>query len=278
MSKKNLVLILIVVLFTTCFLFNTTTIVKAAEIEESDPKEDMYEITFLDFFYVVGDEFPNRPNSVDDVKDVLNKMVSRSTETNRPDSADIDNAYINTNDPNWTAVIIEMEDDIKDLDYLMIIVVLEHSENNWIELEMEYDGGTEDYEWTSENFEGNDTTGGISGKQIGIAFPISECDYREDDDFIVISYAFEGDFDDPFQSMFYYDFCPNSAVDVEEQGIYQGPDLITAYISQLAHFLFGWVFTGFLPFLVLIALFLALFQFLADRRSKLVKYAGIILL
>jgi len=278
MQKRNIVLMLGLTLLLTILLFNSNNVC-GAEIEYKDSKEDLYRISILDFLYIVGDEFPDRPNSVSDITDVLEKMVVRSVPSTTPGSADIRDVYINTNDVNYTAVIVEMEDDIRDLDYLMVIVVLEHSHNNWVELEMEWDEADgASYEWSSENWEGNDTVGGINDNQIGIAFPRSECNYQEDDDFIVISYTFSGDFNDPFQSMFYYDYCPNEEVDVQEQGAYQGSDFITMYLSQLAQFLFGWFFIGYVPFLVLIVLVLALFQFFSDRRSRIIHYTGMVLL
>lgn len=272
-------IILLAMLIFAISFFGSITPAKSAHIEEDDPKDDVWKITMLDFLYIIGEEFPDRPDSIKDVENVIEKMVVRSEQVSSPNCIDIEEIYIITDHPIYTAVIIEMEGDIKDCDYVKIIVILDDAHDNWIELEMEWDDSDgEDYEWSSEDFEGNDTTGGISGEQIGIAFPKSECNYDEGDDYIVFAFTFEGREGDPLNSIIYYDFAPNSIVSENVQGLYQGTDPITAYIAQLAQFLFGWFMIGYLPFLFLIALLLAGFRIMTDRINKIIHTVGLILL
>lgn len=266
-------------LISSLILITSTQNVRGAVIEDDDPKDDVWKITMLDFLYIIGNELPDRPDSIEDVENIIEKLVVRSEECKKPNCIDIEEIYINTDNPTYSVLILEMEGDIKDCDYVKIIAILEDDDGDWIELEMEWDESDgADYEWTSEDFEGNDTTGGISGEQIGIAFPKSECDYKDGDDYVIIAFTFDGNFDDPLHSIVYYDFAPNSIVPENEQGLYTGLDPITAYISQLAEFLFGWIMIGYLPFLFLITLLLAGFRILTDRINKIIHSIGLGLL
>lgn len=81
--------------------------------------------------------------------------------------------------------------------------------------------------------------------------------------------------------MFYFDFCPNSAVPLDDLGgldQYTGVEPITSFLSSVSEFLFGWAFHGYVPFLLFIAILLCGAQCLFDRKNRILHYVGMVLL
>ena len=261
------------IIFAIIFM-GTITPVNSAHIEEDDPEDDVYEISGLDFLYTIGEDFPNERDE-DEITDLIDRAVERSEGGfKRPKCINIKEVIVNTDDPNWTVVVVEMYGDIKDCDYVRVLGFMEDEDDDWVAFKMEYDDGSEDYDWESEDND-NDTVGGCSGDQIGLAFPSSECNWKEDDTLIVVAFTYTGKMSSPSELIVYYDIYPNSLAPETHQGIYQGWDPITQFLSEVAEFLFGWFLPyGFLPFLLLIALFIALGQIFMDRKSRILHYIG----
>lgn len=272
-KKKPRYKILSIMLIFIIIFMGSITPGNSAHIEEDDPEDDLYKITMLDFLYVIGDTMPDRPDSKEELEELIEKMVLRSEESTRPSCIDIREICINTDDPNWIALIVEMEGDIDDCDYVQIIGFMEDEDDDWIGFIMEYDSGSTDYSWESEDHD-NDTVGGCSGNQIGIALPKSECNWHEDDTLILISMTYSGDFDRPTNSLVFYDIWPNSMIP-EETTQYQGEEPITQFLSEIAEFLFGWLLPGHIPFLLLIAFLLFFSQLLFDRKNRYAHYIGL---
>ena len=274
-SVKNLKTKLILVVSLSLLLITCFAPTKARAIDvESDPRNDLYRITALDFLYVIGDEFPDIPNEADDITDLVNKMILRSREVSDPGSIDIREGKIH-HGPLFDYFQVDMEDDIDDLDYVIIYAFIEsHVNNRWIGLRLELDGTEEYFEYRAYgDIEEDNATGAFTDNTAWMAFNATHYYYREGDTVLVMSMTGNADFSNPLKSMVYYDFCPNSDVE-EKEGTYAGTDPITQFFDDIADFLFGNIFDGAIPFMILIALLLVLGQVLFDRKNRYAHWIG----
>jgi hypothetical protein len=250
---------------------------KAQAIDvESDPSHDLYQITALDFLYVLGDEYPDIPRDASDITDIVTKMISRSREVSSPSRIDLREIKIH-HGPLNDFIEINTEGDIDDGNYVLIYAFIEsHVNNGWIGMQMELDEDEENFLYRANGGIAEDNaTGDFTGNTAWMAFNQTHYYYTEGDTVLVISITGRGNFNDPFQSLIYFDFCPNSEVDEDEiTGTYAGTDPITQFFDDIAGFLFGYIFDGAIPFFILMALFLVLGQFLFDRKNIYAHWVG----
>ena len=250
---------------------------KAQAIDvESDPSDDLYQITALDFLYVLGDEYPDIPQDASDITDIVSKMISRSREVSTPSRIDLREIKIH-HGPLNDFIEINMQGDIDDGNYVLIYAFIEsHVNNGWIGMQMELDEDEENFLYRANGGIAEDNaTGDFTGNTAWMAFNQTHYYYTEGDTVLVISITGRGNFNDPFQSLIYFDFCPNSEVDEDEiTGTYAGTDPITQFFDDIAGFLFGYIFDGAIPFFILMALFLVLGQFLFDRKNIYAHWVG----
>lgn len=274
-SVKNLKTKLILVVSLSLLLITCFAPTKARAIDvESDPRNDLYRITALDFLYVIGDEFPDIPNDADDITDLVDKMIARSREVSEPGSIDIREVKIH-HGPLNEFFEVDMENDVDDLDYVLIYAFIEsHVNNRWIGLRLELDGTEEYFEYIAYgDIEEDNATGAFTDNTAWMAFNATHYYYREHDTVLVITITGNADFSNPLKSLIYFDFCPNSDVE-DKEGTYEGTEPITQFFDDIAHFLFGGIFDGAIPFLILIALLLVLGQLLFDRKNKYAHWIG----
>lgn len=280
-KKKKKITILFFIGIITFILMLSLFPKKVSAINvNDDPKNDVYRITALDFLYVIGDEYPDVPDDLDDFTDLISHMVSRSQQVSSHDCIDIRDVKIHHGALN-EFIEVDMDGDVDECDYAYILaIIVSHDGNNWIGMSMEYDDGDEEFHYKAKNgIEDNNATGDFTGHIAWMAFNNTGYYYRETDDVVVLSMTGQPDFHDFLQSNVYFDYCPNSVVDEDiTTGSYFGDDIITQFLDTIGNFLLGWLFEGALPFLLLILLLLVAGQILLDRLNVYLHWIGFVLL
>lgn len=269
-DKKKSVLMLIV--FLTCSQLFAVGVRADALIE--DRTQDLYSVSFLQFYTYVGtyfeDDPPDSQVEYDAMKDDLIEMGVPET---GPAYADIETIRFNQGATN-TTLTISTRDDI-DMDQHLFLIM------GW----GEYEG--EDFFFQIGGFLGetrysynNVSTGGeISGSNAKLRYPTNDFNYQDGDalNLMTLTIKDAADFEDESDltsAKVYFDLY---AANDPNENSYEGTDTVTNAATTFSNWIFGNFMTGSGAFIFMVAILLAIVKILAQRRNKIVKTVGLML-
>lgn len=256
----------------------TTLIVSVSALPTytySDPADDIYCLSALEYILLVGEM--DMPDSISDISDVLDDIISDSDPSTGPDCIDMIEVEIRVLDPNST-MIITMEGNIADCEYVQIFV-WGNCSGEAFGMNAIYSSGNmgmdeeESFSFTVDG-ETNETEGSISGAEISWDFPTDSYPFDEDCSLLIVAMTFQGDPAEWEDMTICFDVFPNEAFgDGGNGGSYEGWDPITEFFDTISSIIF-WFMCGRMAYIYFMIILIFIAKIMMDRKNQYVRYSG----